>query len=596
MPVLYQKFLQKLIPHRKMKDLETSPEYARMISEAERSRSSCGSNDGSVSSTGSGQSKSLASPATPTSPAPGDGNDDFLNKVCKFEMISRVKSPTAKSPGVKSPTSKTPTNKLFTQDNKKSSPTSPFGVPSFVGEKVFTRDTATTRVSASLLQGLSTDRAQSTGSTISSNSLTSVSTLSWNSDASDTSAGSAKGHLSTGSAGKDIMTTSDPGLVYTSQNVDSGAHNTSGQATRETYSLSASGIASGGTKRGGIIDLSTASTHSISSTSPASSSTFLHQQQPTGITKKFITLSSTDKDYPPAPVVKPLQTTSAPGFPFITPNNAASPETRDNVSPSVVNGSSFSRDSGGSGKHRNTFEGMDFELTDLPSQQQTLALKHREVVAERKMEQEREKKDKQRLDEILKMCEEYQNEVIHDVSFSHSPQPPKQFGFTAAPHQQQQYHTQQHNTTFPQKVQPPGALELHLESPTSPNSEPSTCSLEGIYASKVEASSLAYSSNSEDETVGTSEDTGTIKKRPNTSDVSPTHKQENQVQGKQKLSNISTPKPITHLTISQNAITMTADIAHDNTVVTTTSNFSEHVTVSLPDQHEAEYMTSSKRL
>ncbi|XP_055867257.1 mucin-4-like isoform X3 [Biomphalaria glabrata] len=594
-------------------DLDTSPEYARMISEAERSRSSCGSNDGSVSSTGSSQSKSLASPGTPTSPAPGDGNDDFLNKVCKFEMISRVKSPTIKSPGVKSPTSKTPNSKVFSQDGKKPSPTSPFGTQAFIGEKVFTRDTATTRVSASLLQGLSTDRVHSTGSTISSNSLTSVSTLSWNSDASDTSAGSAKGRSS---AGKDIMTTSDPGGGHSSHSLDSSPSSASNTYTKESLS----NLAHGGGKRGGIIDLSTSSAPTISS-SP--SSTFPPQQQPSGTTKKFITLSSTDKDFSPAPVVKPLQPSSS-GFPYIKPNT--SPETKDNASPALVNGNPLNRDSGGSGKHRNTFEGMDFELNELPGHQQALALKHREVVAERKMEQEREKKDKQRLDEILRMCEEYQNEVTYDTSPHHTSPASKQFSFTDQSHPQPSQNQQQSN--FTRKIQPPGPLELHLEttsspvssldrrersgnmtkiktngslmlnSPNNPHKEfgPLNVQPGGIYASKMETTSSAYSSNSEDETVGTSEDTGTIKKRPNVPETSPTHKQE-QLHNKRRQPGASAPSAASapHLKIGQNAITMTADISQDNIIVTTTNNFAEHVTVTLPDQHEAEFTTPSPK-
>ncbi|CAL1527925.1 unnamed protein product [Lymnaea stagnalis] len=602
-------------------ELETSPEYARMISEVDRSRSSYGSNDGSVTSGGSGQGKPLASPSSPLAPS---DSDDFVNKVCKFEMISRVKTPStssSKGSGPKSPTVKTPTAK----DAKKvtPSPTSPFGASpqAFVGEKVFTRDTATTRVSASLLQGLTTDRVHSTGSTISSNSLTSVSTLSWNSDSSDPSPGGAKGEPSPGSVKTtDIMTTSDPSVFHPSHNLD-----TTSSHAKDTYVFPRT--AAGVGKRGGIIDLST----STSSSFPSSQS---QQQHATGITKKFVTLSSTDKDSPPVPLVKPLLSASS-GFPYITHISATTDDTAvtDAVSHASVNGSvnvspgvlnkEVTNNGGVRGmQHRNTFEGMDFEFSDLTSQQQALALKHREVVAERKMEQEREKKDRQRLDEILKMCEEYQNEVNYEISASpHQAQGTSQFGFSG----QQQNGQQQF---YPKKVLPPGPLELHVEatasptssldrrertgnmtkiktngslmlnSPNNPHKEFGPVSVQAgttnvakyETAAKVDATSSAYSSNSEDETIGSSEDTGTIKKRPTMPDIqaSPTrlHDQaaEN-VHAKQKPAVSPKPTAAPQLTIGQNAITMTADISENNIVVTTTNNFTEHVTISVHDQH-----------
>ncbi|XP_059156985.1 mucin-2-like [Physella acuta] len=594
-----------------MEELEPGSEYAKMISEADKSRSSYGSNDGSVTSTGSGQARPPVSPASPSSPSsvPGADSDDFVNKVCRFEMISRTKTPStssSKGGNPKSPTVKTPTLKSPPSDGKKSSPTSPYGVSAqaFVGEKVFTRDTATTRVSASLLQNLSSERVLSTCSTLSSNSLTSVSTLSWNSDASDTSAGSSKGQSTAGSSsgkGHDLMTSSDPGVSHVSHTQDTSPMSSS--STKETFMYP--GTVSNGTKRGGIIDLST-------STAPTFPQT---PRTVSGITKKFVTLSATEKDFPQVPVVKPLTTPSS-TFPYITPVSTPEGKTLNespsmsNGSPGVISRSHYNRDSAGKGiKQRNTFEGMDFDFSDLTQQQQALALKHREVVAERKMEQEREKKDRQRLDEILKMCEEYQNEINSEIS---TPTPHShttaQFGFVNL-----QPKTQPHLFT-PKKIQPPGALELHCESPASPTgsidrrertgnmtkiktngslmlSSPSNPHKEFGPAGlkKVESNVSAYSSNSEDETVGSSEDTGTIKKRPH--NVSgypgPPPRQDQPQPNVPAQFKDKTGTPQNPLTIAQNNINMTAHVTPDD-ILTTTHNYSEHVTLSIQTQHAAD--------
>lgn len=611
-----------------------------MISEAERSRSSQSSNDGSLTSQGSSVGKAAASPSSPlaSSSQAGNDSDDFVNKVCKFEMISRGKtsSTPTKGPTMKSLTVKTPTSKSPPQDGKLPSPTSPFGgLPgAFIGEKVFTRDTATTRVSASLLQGLGKERVSSTVSTNSSNSLTSVSTLSWSSDVSESFAGSVKGNT-TPHSGKspEVMTTSDPGFLQTKTPSSSSSspastssttpHDLDGGSTKETF-IFPNLKASGGSKRGGIIDLGTGT-----STTAASGHTFPQQQQqplqPSGTTKKFVTLSASSREYP-APVVKPLPSSPS-AFPFISSNNVSDIRSPiDSSSPVLVNGetanspNALNHDSPGSGGdssrgggHRNTFEGMDFEFSELTAQQKELALKHREVVAERKLEQEREKKDRQRLDEILKMCEEYQNEISGEINttptHAHTKAP---FGFSA----------QQLEPTF-RRIQSPGPLELPDESASSPvnsldrrdhggnvsriktngslilNSPGSAHKELGGFSFPAGASSgpvktgstasLAYSSNSEDETIGSSEDTGTIKKRPNIGETLPAlvkqqlplphqkHEQPKQFPSQSK------PTPTPHLTIGHNAITMTADISDDNMIITTTNNFMESVTITLPD-------------
>ena len=73
--------------------------------------------------------------------------------------------------------------------------------------------------------------------------------------------------------------------------------------------------------------------------------------------------------------------------------------------------SSSKEDSGSEKSHRDTFEGMDFDVSQMTESEQELARRHREIVAERKREQEQEKMERQRLEEILRMCAEYQQEV-----------------------------------------------------------------------------------------------------------------------------------------------------------------------------------------
>ena len=57
------------------------------------------------------------------------------------------------------------------------------------------------------------------------------------------------------------------------------------------------------------------------------------------------------------------------------------------------------------GRHITYYE--DDESTNLSAEQQTLLQKHREIVEARKKEQEAQKAEAERLDEILRICEEY---------------------------------------------------------------------------------------------------------------------------------------------------------------------------------------------
>jgi phage-related minor tail protein len=66
---------------------------------------------------------------------------------------------------------------------------------------------------------------------------------------------------------------------------------------------------------------------------------------------------------------------------------------------------------------------MDFDFNELTASQQDLTMKHREIVAERKKEQEQEKIEKQRLEEILSMCAEYEKQIEDERTVQENPKP-----------------------------------------------------------------------------------------------------------------------------------------------------------------------------
>ncbi|RUS74224.1 hypothetical protein EGW08_018013, partial [Elysia chlorotica] len=665
--------------------------------------------------------------------------DDFVNKVCKFEMISRrkvsptssVSSPSSSSSTTFTATTKSPTTSVgksptsskifFSSDGWKGggggrgssgsagsgsgsgsggtssvnaaagNPTiplmSPYSPRGFVGEKVFTRDTATTRVSASLLQNLASPSAPGAGGSKSgqgqgqsqgqsqgqvqgqtprvpsseingcgttssnSNSFTSVSSLSWTSDRSDimssgdgqsrNRSGSGGGGGGTGASKREIIYDDVPTPVPSPRVLPAHVTNRHEAAKH----------------RGGVFEppeqpSSTSealyTNHQNQNNSSSNSNRSPSRVTPTRETpKRFVTLSSSDRDSFPTPVVTPLSPSGNANFPYISPGAGASSTTftpaANSPSPSssssehtgplghFTNGDgsgssgshhlplysaaySSNRDSIRSGSstgsggghvgsaktsssssassHRNTFEGMDFEFQELTSQQQQLALRHREVVAERKREQERERMDRQRLEDILKMCEEYQHEVETARPTSSDQAPPTRDKVPPtrdqapptrdqapptrdqAPPPYSQIESEQppppYSPTSSQTAtspRPPGQLNINtslassptssidrknkiktngslmLGSPGSPYKEfastsfsyPSqglnsphhvstaTASTASAASSasatcRTKESSSAYSSNSEDEAVGSSEDTGTIKKRPGMGD------------------------------------------------------------------------------
>ncbi|XP_060081466.1 uncharacterized protein LOC132560804 [Ylistrum balloti] len=362
-----------------LQDLEDNPEYMQMMSNAASNlqrRSSSGS-DRSYPVTDRGQSLRSVSRSPKDSISENNEQDDFMNKVCKFELISRGKnSPNAKSPTNKffspenerydpshysppnttSSTNRSPHSRQYTPDSGKSAGTAPYPAKSmerqksrtgqspgtYSGEKVFSKETATTRVSLSVLRGNSgtgsNERVTSTGSN-SSGSLTSVSsvsgaTLSWNSNS---------------------------------------------DSSKSNESLSSS---------------KTLHTSSSGSTTPRMDQSVSRTRTPD--------LAST----------KVVMATTA-----------------ESLAESIMNGdllSSFTSTKKpdfdpGSESNRNTFDGMDFDFNELTASQQDLSIKHQEMVSERKKEQEMERLEKQRLEEILNMCAEYEKQIQDEKGSTNSP-------------------------------------------------------------------------------------------------------------------------------------------------------------------------------
>lgn len=274
-----------------------------------------------------------------TSIADGTDDTEFLNKVSKFELISHNKatSPTVKSP-VRVMPPDTPNNGSLGNNTLKRQNSSS-GASPHTGEKVFTRETVTTRVPASILCGKSTpERVPSTGST-SSSSLTSVSsnsgvTLSWNSDS--------------------------PKPTHMSPNSSKG--------------------------------------NSPKSKSP---------QNSIAVTPKSVKEK------------KPINFTESATSKVRMATNA------ELLAESIINGDFLAGCDSTSESNRNTFDGMDFNFDELTASQQDLSIKHKEMVAERKKEQEQEKIEKQRLEEILSMCAEYEKQIAEEsvCKDSHSPKP-----------------------------------------------------------------------------------------------------------------------------------------------------------------------------
>ncbi|GAB1599003.1 pleckstrin homology-like domain family B member 1 isoform X5 [Argonauta hians] len=427
-----------MVPLNFLHELEQSPEYMKMITEAQ---------------------VKPPSPVTPTSKATTEGRptarsrpqlpkiinkdsyrdsleqEDFLNKVSKFELISKGKPKSSNSNAAKIDSPRTPEVRVGNQLH--------------IGEKLFLRDTQTTRVAANLVQNTA-DRVSSTCSSNSSSSLTSVSSIS--SDTSSSNMSSTK------------VPTPSP---------------------------------------------------SISSVSPSYS-------KPTD--NGSITISAT------TPVLRN----------GTLPNNC-----------SMMNGNSTADE-----VKRNTFEGMDFDFDELTSSQQDLTIRHREIVEQRKREQAQEVLERQRLEEILNMCAEYEQELEREkqTSADINQNPfPFQVNNKFSPNcNNVSPQTSITNSLFPNNnnnnpsqppqpatrhIKPPSLLEINLDLLTSNDkkdnksdlrssvtkiktngsltrlSSPGNTPKDGTFGIQNKRAGSS-SSNSEEELYASSEDTGTIKRRP----------------------------------------------------------------------------------
>ena len=337
-------------------DLEDNPDYLRMISEAE---------------TNSPRRKSAETLKQPQDSVHRDRleDDEFVNKVCTFELISRgknsqtVKSPTAKSPGKISISSPDSRSGRLSGEN--------FAFPQgYAGEKLFSKDTATTRVSASILQGKSPSKDQTEVQDINANSIGSFGSVSTRrkSGESRNSSASVKSKSSTkseevGSPSPRILGTHSADPFF----------NTSVSPIRKT---------------------------------PLISSPFQSKSKPTSSEKanpgKAVVVDTITKIGPPK--------TGADHVTSANVNRSNSNEVKVN---GIISGNNYLKveNDPNSSHSRNTFEGLDIDFNELTESQKDLTLRHREIVAERKQEQKMEKQEKQRLEEILNMCAEYERQI-----------------------------------------------------------------------------------------------------------------------------------------------------------------------------------------
>lgn len=417
-----------MVPLNFLHELEQSPDYLKMITEAQ------------VPS----PSPPVPTPRTTTEPRPTARTrpelpkiagkesyrdsleqENFLNKVCKFELISRgnPKSPSASTGKID--VIKSPEPSINSQIH--------------LGEKLFPRDTLTTRISASILHG-SSDRVYSSCSSNSSSSLTSVSSIS-----------------------SDMSTSRDTGSTKTST-----------QSNNTSRKLSDSA------------------------------------------------------DFTDSAIFSPSKNGTQP------PQSNGLPMSNGDVSLDEVK--------------RNTFEGMDFDFDELTASQQDLTIRHREIVSHRKREQEQERLERQRLEEILNMCAEYEQQLEQEKTTNDfkSPVPNSPLPFQVG-QGSSSLSSSTGVTQTPQPatrhIKPPSLLEINLDSNSNdfkdkPDfrssvskiktngsltrlSSPSNTTKEGTFGLQSRRAGSS-SSNSEEELYNSSENTGTIKRRPGLPDTSTT--------------------------------------------------------------------------
>ena len=313
----------------------------------------------------------------------GPEGDEFLNKVCKFELISRGKS----TPISRSSSSKSAGKLNISSPDAKSGRRSGenFGqVQHYVGEKLFTKDTATTRVSASVISptkvGPKPDNPSSQD--INANSIGSFGSVSSRrkSGESRNSGSSFKSRSSAKSSESPVYSPRDS----SSSNSSNIFFNSLVSPVRKTELAPSPFYGTG-----------------KSPSSPLSPNNQSSPRSPVGVSP-----------WSPVGVTTPIQ--ESPKFTVELAQDSIGKEKSkiETKLNGVANGKDYLMvdDSDSSGS-RNTFDGIDFDFNELTESQKDLTLKHREVVAERKQEQEMERLEKLRLEEILNMCAEYEKQI-----------------------------------------------------------------------------------------------------------------------------------------------------------------------------------------
>lgn len=493
-----------------LSDLENNPEYLRMISDAEQTSQRRRSADTSQN------------PQEITTYRDGLEDNEFLNKVCKFELISRGKT----SPPAKSPTNKSPGKFNITSPDGRSGRR--LGENFYFGEKLFTKDTATTRVSASILQPAKSPKPDPSSQDVNANSL---------------------GNFGSVSVRRKSNESRNSGSSFRSRS--------SGKST-DSPNISLSDASSNSAN-----SLFNCPVSPVRKTELASSTFFDGSYSPRSASNSQRSPAVLPKPIPESPKVTIDLVNNCEDIKVESNNISASNRSEVNVN-GLTNGKDYltvDKDDSDSSGSRNTFDGIDFDFNELTESQKDLTLKHREIVAERKQEQEMERLERQRLEEILNMCAEYERQIEEEhshtlkkqhqkfITVEKSPTPPipplpVQYQHLQSNHSNKgqnsfSAHLNQKQMAPQRQVQVPKGLDLETKSldrrDLSTKSEYRSSMTNKIMTngSLTMLSSptnshkeffLGYqmrkcgsnSSNSEEESLcSSSEDTGTIKRRPN---------------------------------------------------------------------------------
>ena len=295
-------------------------------------------------------------------------DDEFVNKVCRFELISRGKN----SPTAKSPTSKSPGKLNITSPDPRSGRRSGENFPfpqGYVGEKLFSKDTATTRVSASLLQGKSPGKDQTDTHDINANSIGSFGSVS-----SRRKSGEARNSGSSiklkSSVKQDETSINSPKVLGTPVQTGDSFFNAPVSPVKKTALPSSPFQSFDKPKPSEKLIISNPIPESRNETAKIS---VIYTNKPIGVSLE----------------------------------KSVSSEVKVN---GISNKDNVSVDSDSS-SNRNTFDGLDLDFNELTESQKDLTLKHVDVVAERKQDQAMERQERQRLEEILSMCADYERQI-----------------------------------------------------------------------------------------------------------------------------------------------------------------------------------------